>query len=408
MTRNTDGARRRLGTPELVLCTTLLLFAQRGVAEDDESAGGTRNWVTRGDKGFEFGDEAGRWSANVDLRLQLRYTATDVEDTTTAGDSERDEEAEVSRARLKIGGHIAQSWITYYYEQELTAPTRVLDLRVTFEFRDWLELRVGQWKIPFSRERIDSSGAQQFVDRSLANQYFTLDRQRGVAAMGRLRDGTPADFSYSLGLYAPLGRDGKGSYDDPLLLVRGQWNVLGRLLDFSQSDIGYREKPAASVAVAGARYRGPYTAFSSSGGGQLDGFDPGTAGQYEVEQWLFETAWQRDGASWQQEWHHKRVRDTVAGETTTLTGGYVQAGLFPHSAWVSVPRPLEFALRYAWVDPNDKRDADRQTETTVAMNWFFRGHRNKLTADYGWLTNDLAQPGARQERRLRLQWDVSL
>ncbi len=378
------------------------------MAEPRNPAQANRDWFTRGEKGFEFGDRDGRWFANVDLRAQLRYTATDVNDTSPAGGSEHDDDAEVNRARLKIGGHALQPWITYYYEQELTAPTRVLDLRVTFEFSDWLELRVGQWKIPFSRERIDSSGAQQFVDRSLANEFFTLDRQRGVAAMGRALEGTPADFSYGLGLYAPLGRGGKGSYEDPLLLARGQWNVLGRVLDFSQSDTGYREQPAASVAVAGARYRGPYTAFSSSGGGQLDGFSPGTRDQYDVEQWLFETAWQHDGASWQQEWHHKRVRDTVAGETTRLTGGYVQAGLFPHTAWTRVPRPLEIALRYAWVDPNDARNDDRQTESSVAVNWFFRGHRNKLTADYGWLTNDLSQPGERHEQRLRLQWDVSL
>jgi phosphate-selective porin len=391
-----------------VLCPVLLLVALGGLAEAGEPAGSTLDWFKRGDKGYEFGDKDGRWFANIDLRAQLRYTASDVDDTSPTGGSGRDEEAEVNRARLKIGGHVFQPWITYYYEHELTAPTRVLDLRVMFELEDWLELRVGQWKIPFNRERIDSSGAQQFVDRSLANQYFTLDRQRGAAATGRVLEGTPADFSYSLGVYAPLGRDGKGSYADPLLLARGQWNLLGRVLDFSQSDIGYREQPAASVALAGARYRGPYTAFSSNGGGQLDGFSPGTGGQYDVEQWLFETAWQHDGASWQQEWHHKRVRDTVAGETTRLTGGYVQAGLFPHTAWARVPRPLEVALRYAWVDPNDARSGDRQTETTVAVNWFLRGHRNKLTADYGWLTDDLSQPGERQEHRLRLQWDVSL
>lgn len=390
-----------------ILCT-IVLAAISGIAAADELASATHDWFKRGEKGFEFGDPDGRWFANVDLRAQLRYTMTDVDDTSASGSSGRDDEAELNRARLKIGGYVFRPSITYYYEHELTAPTRVLDLRVTFELEEWLELRVGQWKIPFSRERIDSSGAQQFVDRSLANEFFTLDRQRGVAAMGRVLAGRPADFSYSVGLYAPLGRGGKGSYEDPLLLARGQWNVLGRVLDFSQSDIDYRAQPAAAVAVAGARYRGPYTAFSSSGGGQLDGFSPGARDQYDVEQWLLETAWQHDGLSWQQEWHHKRVRDTVAGETTKLNGGYVQGGLFPHTAWASLPRSLEIALRYAWVDPNDARAGDRQTETTVAVNWFFRGHRNKVTADYGWLTNDLAQPGERDERRLRLQWDVSL
>jgi phosphate-selective porin OprO and OprP len=390
-------------------CIAPLLVALSGVARADEPAAEAHDWFRHGDKGFEFGDKDGNWFANVDLRAQLRYTGTDIDERSLAGGSERHEdEAELNRLRLKIGGNVLRPWIAYYYEQELTDPQRLLDLRLTFEFEDWLQVRVGQWKIPFNRERVDSSGSQQFVDRSIANAYFTLDRQRGAAVSGRVLAGSPADSSYSFGLYEPLGRDGTGSYQDPLLLARWQWNLLGRVLDFSQSDIGYREQAAASLAAAAATYRGPYTAFSSSGGGQLDGFPAGTSDQYEVRQWLLETALQHRGASWQQEWHHKRVRDTVAGTTTRLSGGYAQAGVFPHTLLPRFPSPLEFALRYAWVDPDDSIADDRKTEATLVANWFFRGHRNKLTMDYGWLTDGMTQPGESRQRRLRLQWDVSL
>ena len=390
-------------------CIALLLVTLTGVARADEPAVEAGDWFRRGDKGLEFGDQDGNWFANVDLRAQLRYTGTDIDQRSLAGGSEQHEdEAELNRLRLKVGGNVLRPWITYYFEQELTDPQRLLDLRLTFEIEDWLQVRVGQWKIPFNRERVDSSGSQQFVDRSIANAYFTLDRQRGAAVSGRVLAGSPADSNYSLGLYAPLGRGGTGSYQDPLLLARWQWNPLGRVLDFSQSDVTYREQPAASLAVAAARYQGPYTAFSSSGGGQLDGFAPGTSGQYEVRQWLLEIAWQHRGASWQQEWHHKRVRDTVAGTTTRLSGGYAQAGLFPHALLPQFPQPLEFALRYAWVDPDDALADDRKIEATLVANWFFRGHRNKLTMDYGWLRDGMAQPGESRQRRLRLQWDVSL
>jgi len=39
----------------------------------------------------------------------------------------------------------------------------------------------------------------------------------------------------------------------------------------------------------------------------------------------------------------------------------------------------------------------------VAANYFFAGHRNKVTLDYSHLT----QPGFTPEDRVRLQWDVS-
>jgi phosphate-selective porin len=363
--------------------------------------------VHLGDKGVELRSPHGNWFANVDLRAQLRYTNSRIDERSLGGDERTDDEAELNRARLKIGGHAGRPWFTYYYEHDLV-DDRVLDLRVTVERVEWLQLRAGQWKIPFNRERVDSSGNQQFVERSIATQAFTLDRQRGAAAFGRVAAGTAADGWYNVGVYEPLGRDGRGEYDDPLLLARWQWNFLGRDLGFSQGDVGYRAEPAASIALAGARYRGPYTAFSSSGGGQLEGFERGDRDRYAVEQLLFETAWQHRGASWQHEWHRKRVRDTQRGRTTVLQGGYAQAGLFLHAVWPAVPKPLEVAVRYAEVDPDTGAGDDLQREAALGLNWFFDGHRHKLSADVSRLTDDAGRPGRRKETRLRLQWDVSL
>ena len=54
----------------------------------------------------------------------------------------------------------------------------LLDLRVSFKALDELQFRVGQWKVPFNRERIDSSGKQQFAERSIVTPCFTLDISR--------------------------------------------------------------------------------------------------------------------------------------------------------------------------------------------------------------------------------------
>jgi len=47
-----------------------------------------------------------------------------------------------------------------------------------------------------------------------------------------------------------------------------------------------------------------------------------------------------------------------------------------------------------------------QQEWTLGSNWFFNGHRNKLTADLSYLVDDLLS-GDDEALRLRLQWDVS-
>jgi hypothetical protein len=71
------------------------------------------------------------------------------------------------------------------YSNRVDEPLVPEDLRGTWKPAVWFNLRAGQWKAEFNRERVDSSGKQQFVDRSIANYWFTVDRQNGVMASGR-------------------------------------------------------------------------------------------------------------------------------------------------------------------------------------------------------------------------------
>jgi hypothetical protein len=306
-----------------------------------------------------------------------------------------------------MGGQLAREEVSYYTEYDFPSE-RLLDLRLTVEASDALQFRFGQWKIPYNRARVDSSGNQQFVERSIVTNTFTLDRQRGVALFGRLWAGQGADSWYNVAVCGGNGRGNTGMGGRPLLLGRWQWNFLRRDLDFSQSDVGYREKPAASLALATVSWRGPYTAYSAAGGGELPGFAVGDDDRYEVRQVLLEAAWQYGGYSFQAELHTKTVRDTVARTKTDLAGGYVQAGFFPHALWAGVPKPLELAVRYAQVDPDRNLGNDLRREPILCANWFFSGHRDKLTVDYSWLTDPATEPSARGQNRLRVQWDVSI
>jgi phosphate-selective porin len=75
------------------------------------------------------------------------------------------------------------------------------------------------------------------------------------------------------------------------------------------------------------------------------------------------------------------------------------------------PRPLELAMRYAYVDEPNRVDLsleNRREELTIGANWFFAGHNNKLTLDYSWLDIEDSQLFLEEsDNRLRLQWDVS-
>ena len=146
----------------------------------------------------------------------------------------------------------------------------------------------------------------------------------------------------------------------------------------------------------------------------LDGFErPFNAepGQYVIDAWAQEFAFKYRGLSIQQEYHRKNVDDRVLGIKSELTGFYAQAGYFFHTIFPVWPEPLEIAARYAYVEEpneNDRLIYNERGEYTLAANWFFNGHRNKLTADFSHLTLDDGLVGVSEsENRVRLQWDVS-
>ena len=72
------------------------------------------------------------------------------------------------------------------HEYELAASV-LLDFRMMIERFERIQIKVGQWKIHYNRERVVSSGQQQLVDRSILNREFTIDRQQGVSFYGRLK-----------------------------------------------------------------------------------------------------------------------------------------------------------------------------------------------------------------------------
>jgi len=360
-----------------------------------------------GKTGLTFETSDGRYSTHVWFRGQFRYYYPfNLAPTTRAGFLEPAQSTfAVQRARLKVDGNVYRRWLKVYFEYDWVG-TRLLDLRVTLAKYDWLALRVGQFKVLYNRERLDSSGRQQFVERSIVTRPFTLDRQPGITVGGHLFKERRADAWYFFGIFNGNGRGAANDDSSMMWVARYEWHFLKRPLPYAQSDVEFHQEPTGTLAFAAARNNSPFTRFSSGGGGQLEGFEPGQPGQYGIRQFLEELAFKYRGFSVQQEFHWKDVEDTVNETTTELRGMYAQAGYFLHGLVPSIPKPLEVAFRYAWVDPDVAIEGDNSTELTFAVNWFFDGHNNKLTFDYGYLTFE-DRIGRLTEQRFRAQWDIS-
>ena len=382
--------------------------------------------VSHGKTGFKVESTDGKWSTKLNWRAQMRFTTpyrSDPRQVDDFGDTENT--FELRRVRMKIGGHAYAPWLDYYFEVDLQptrsesrdasrSSTRLIDWRITGQPYEQLGFRLGQWKIDYNRERVDSSGRQQFVERSIVNRQFTIDRQMGAQVRGRLFKETPADLRYYVGAFTGQGRGVQNDDDKLMYAGRLQWNFLGRDLALKQTDVEFTEKPTGSISFGAATSTGGSTRWSSSGGGNLDGFESPSsaeAGQYEVEQYQIGSAFKYRGFSWQQEYHWKQIKDRVNNTTSDMEGAYAQAGYFFHHLIPAVPKQLELAVRYAFVDePNESNTQieNKREEFTIGANWFIAGHNNKITVDYSQLYLDDRDLNRKvDDGRFRVQWDVS-
>jgi len=381
--------------------------------------------------GFEIKSADGLFSTKLVWRAQMRWTYPNNSDPRSVGNFTTRNEAsnfELRRVRMKIGGHGYKPWIKYYFEVDLQPSksssagnlgdrSRIIDWRIDVQPWDEFGIRVGQWKINYNRERVDSSGRQTFVERSIVNRIFTIDRQVGIMAQGRLFKKTHADMRYYAGIFNGEGRATNNDDNNMMYMARWQWNFLGRDLKWRQSDVSYHKKPAGSLAFAYAENTSQCTRWSSSGCGSVQGNYPLTGAavpnSYKIEQWVQEFAFKWQGLAIQQEYHRKDVIDkNVPANSGEFEGMYAQIGYFFHGLFPKVPKELELATRYAFVKAPDtafpQTLEDERDEYTVALNWFFAGHNNKITVDYSYLTLDDATTMMHEkDNRVRVQWDVS-
>lgn len=383
-----------------------------------ERKGYTPASVSYGKNGFEFRTDDDKFSLAIQNRVQARYAEPFDGDPRTISDLDKNENSfMIRRARTKLNGHAYAPWLKYYLQYDWSQPV-LRDLSLTIDKYKWAQVRVGRGKVSYNNERVTSSGSQQFVNRSIVNGIFTVDRQQGIEVKGNLFPGKWYDMTYYAGAFTGLGVGvGVRDNDDGNMMYSGrlQWNAMGGEMKFSQSDIEISEHPALNISIAANSNRSKCTAFETDSNScrdinNLSNASTGKAGQYEISQMMEEVHFKWKGFSFLHELHSKRIKDTLNNDQETkLLGGFVQAGYFPHGLFSAIPPGIELAGRYAFVDMNTDRDNDKQTELSAVVNYFLEGHSNKLSLQLSRLT--VEEPTVLNpedsENRIWAQWDFS-
>ncbi|MBL4755666.1 MAG: porin [Flavobacteriales bacterium] len=131
-------------------------------------------------KGIRFIAEDSSFAVKMNTRVQNRYDGfLTLTDDTAFTDSKYADKMWIRRARIKFSGFAWTPKLTYKIEYDMVNG-QVLDAVVIWNFAGNFSLWAGQTKLPGNRERVISSQNLQFVDRSLLNSNYNIDRDKGL------------------------------------------------------------------------------------------------------------------------------------------------------------------------------------------------------------------------------------
>lgn len=321
----------------------------------------------------------------ISNRMQVRFTSEDL-DEASSSQPERDS-FQIRRMRTKFDGWVYTKDLTYELQIDSAAGGNILqDANVNYDLTKGKKaamLKVGQYKVPFGRQELTSSGSQQFVDRSLVSNAFARGRDIGVQLWGTPNGGK---LDWRVGVFNGNGRTvSRNDNDDLQLNARLQWAPLGDP-KYSEGDFDSSDRPLFSVA---ANFEANTREIAASG----------STPAHQNEQTItgFDALFKYKGFSLFAELFD-RENDRNRGLSDFDDSGFaVQAGYFV------VPAKLELAARFASLDPNSARGNDEREETGVALGYFWNKHNHKLQADFREIEN---KANRLKDRELRLQYQI--
>ena len=366
-------------------------------------------------KGFTFTSEDEKFRLSLGGRIQARYTFTDLEDNSKGSDLSK---WEVRRMKLWMSGNAYSKDLTYLFQADFAqgGSSKLLEhAYMNYRLLDEVQILAGQTKVPFGRQWLNSSGGQQFVDRTVASDTFRPGYDAGVKLSGDILKGLT---TYEIGLYGGAGQTTARTTNDNAIAARVTVNPFGKMA-YSESDLDNSAKPLLSVG--GNYYRNTLAANYKAASGTVPASTTlesnaitlaGTSGwlgkglsffnaseKIDVNSFGVDAAFKYHGASVLTEYLLGQADGQSSGKALRAHGFYVQAGYF------IIPKTLEAAFRYGFVDPNRDKANDLVRETAGAVSYYFNKHDLKLQGD---ITNIHDQgKGRSDDLTFRLQAQVT-
>lgn len=353
------------------------------------------------------------WSMKIAARMQFLATSTWEDGQTNQS------EFLVRRARLKFEGFAFSPKLEYKLELGLSnndisgasvytdnAPRYILDAVVKWHFYKNFELWFGQTKLPGNRERVISSGNLQFVDRSLLNSRFNIDRDLGIQIHHHfnLTDTFVVKEAFALsqgeGRNITTGNLGGHQYTTRIeLLPFGNFAGDG---DYSGGDLKREETPKLSL---GTTY--DYNNNAVKNRSNLGSYMTNDVGLFETNTStvFIDAMFKYNGFSFMGEYSKRDAKDPYAKNSDgSLTGVEVQVGdgLNLQTGYLFKTN-WEVSGRYTNIALNKTiTGKEAENQYTLGVSKYIVGHKLKVQSDLSYL--DIVN--SNNQLMYRLQFDI--
>jgi phosphate-selective porin OprO/OprP len=330
----------------------------------------------------------------------------------------------IRRSRLKFSGFAHHPNLQYKIELGLSnrdhggemqqtnnTSNLILDAFVRWKVAGNFEVWVGQTKLPGNRERVISSQKLQFVDRSLVNSRFNIDRDMGIQfrnkhTIGGMIINEALAFSQGEGRNRTAGNDGGLEYTGRLeFLPMGAFTGKG---DYISSDLKREQTPKLSIGVTfdhnmnAARERGNLgsyvadTAYNSL--------------QTVLADFMFKyNGWVVAGEYANKKALGDRIKiDEGAGEEF-LSNYYTGEGINVQLGYL-FENNVEPAFRYTSITPEAAgliSDRDAQRMYTFGLSKYVVGHSLKVQTDLSFIDEN-AEFSFDQEFNMLFRFQVEM
>ena len=318
----------------------------------------------------------------------------------------------VRRARLKFEGVAINPKFQYKVELGLTnrdhgspipqtqnSARMILDAVVQYEIGANTHLWFGQTKLPGNRERVISSAKLQFVDRSLLNSNYNIDRDMGLQLhqkfdLGTMRAKAIVSVSQGEGRNITTGNVGGFDYTGRLeLLPLGAFTSKG---DYFGSDLKREETPKLALGLSydyhdnASRARGNTGSFLS---------------QTRTLSTIFaDMMFKYNGFSVMAEYAIKSSDESpVFVDASDLEHHFVTGSALNIQAGYLLQSDWELAARFTSVTPEAVLAQEDVSMYTLGISKYIDGHNLKVQSDFSMILEGEME----QSYLARLQFELS-